>query len=309
MNMHPRKIAALVAAVAVAFVVSSAAPRAYTTYSQWASQTAVVYINPANNDGLSDDAVITALRAAMDDWMTQGHSPFTFTYGGRITDTTTGYDNRNMVVFRNGSNGGMIAATYSWADGSNRLLDSDIIIYDAAGYSFYAFDGSCNPNLANGVYLHDVATHEFGHMLGLQHSSDPSATMFSGYATCSTTPRSLESDDIAGLQSLYGTSSSPAPTPAPSPTPAPPPTPPPSPSGPTLTARGYKVKGMQMADLSWSGLSSSSVDVYRGGAKIATSANDGAETDNIAKKGTGSFNYKVCAAGTSTCTNSVSVTF
>jgi hypothetical protein len=84
----------------------------------------------------------------------------------------------------------------------------------------------------------------------------------------------------------------------------------PSPSGPTLTARGYKVKGMQKADLTWSGLSSTSVDVYRGGAKISTSANDGKETDNIDKKGTGSYSYKVCVAGSVvTCTNSVSVTF
>ena len=212
MNLRPFKIAALVAVGAIAIVVGSATPGAYSTYAKWASGNAIVYISPANHDGLSADAVITALRAAMDDWMTQGHSPFTFTYGGRVNDTTTGYDNRNVVLFRNESNGGMIAATYSWADGSNHLLDSDIIIYDAAGYSFYALDGSCNSNLGNGVYLHDLATHEFGHMLGLQHSSDPSATMFSGYATCSTTPRTLESDDIAGLQALYGTSSSPPPT-------------------------------------------------------------------------------------------------
>ena len=398
MNLRPRQIAALVAAVAVAIVVGSAAPRAYTTYSRWASPTAVVYINPANRDGLSDDAVITALRAAMDDWTTQGHSPFTFSYGGRVNDTTTGYDNRNVVLFRNESNSGMIAGTYSWTDGSNRLVDSDTIIYDAAGYAFYAFDGSCNASLGNGVYLHDVTTHEFGHMLGLQHSSDPSATMASGYATCSTAPRTLESDDIAGLQSLYGTSSSPAPAPtntAPTVsianpsnnasyaygasitfsgsatdtqdgnltsilswtssldgpigtgasfskttlsagthvikaavidagglagsrqvnvtvTAAPSPTPQPSPSSPTLTASGYKVKGMQKANLKWSGLSSTSVDVYRGGAKVATApAAGGAYTDNIDKKGSGSFSYQVCAAGTSAviCTNSASVTF
>jgi len=211
MNMRPIKIATLVAVVAIAIVVDSAALRAYSTYAKWTSGNAVVYISPANNDGLSDDAVITALRAAMDDWMTQGHSPFTFSYGGRVNDTTSGYDNRNVVLFRNESNSGAIAFTYSWWDGSNRLLDSDMIIYDQ-DYTFFAFDGTCNSNVHYGVYLHDLATHEFGHMLGLLHSSDPSATMAYGYAACSTTPRTLESDDIAGLQALYGTSSSPAPT-------------------------------------------------------------------------------------------------
>jgi hypothetical protein len=82
-----------------------------------------------------------------------------------------------------------------------------------------------------------------------------------------------------------------------------------TPSGPTLTARAYKVKGSQTVDLSWSGLSGSSVDVYRNGGVVSTTANDGAATDSINKKGGGSYSYKVCASGTSTCTNTVSVSF
>ena len=87
------------------------------------------------------------------------------------------------------------------------------------------------------------------------------------------------------------------------------PTVPPPSTGATLTARGYKVKGVQTADLSWSGLSATTIDIYRGSTKLSTSANDGSETDNINKKGAGSYTYKVCAAGTSTCTNTASVTF
>lgn len=37
--------------------------------------------------------------------------------------------------------------------------------------------------------------------------------------------------------------------------------------------------------------------------------NDGAETDSINKRGDGSYTYRVCAAGTTTCTNNASVTF
>jgi hypothetical protein len=78
---------------------------------------------------------------------------------------------------------------------------------------------------------------------------------------------------------------------------------------PTLTARGYKDKGNQKADLSWSGLTATSVDVYRNSAKTVTTANDGVMTDAIDKKGNGSYTYKVCAAGTSTCTNPANVSF
>ncbi|MEX0748333.1 MAG: S8 family serine peptidase, partial [Rhodothermales bacterium] len=77
----------------------------------------------------------------------------------------------------------------------------------------------------------------------------------------------------------------------------------------SLMASGYKVRGVQHADLSWSGATSASVDVYRNGAKVATTANDGAYTDNIGAKGGGSYTYKVCDAGTTTCSNNAAVTF
>jgi subtilisin len=83
----------------------------------------------------------------------------------------------------------------------------------------------------------------------------------------------------------------------------------PSTSGISLSATVYKVKGVHHADLAWSGATSEDVDVFRDGTKVATTANDGAYTDNIGKKGGGSYVYRVCAAGTTTCSNDVTVTF
>ena len=83
----------------------------------------------------------------------------------------------------------------------------------------------------------------------------------------------------------------------------------PSGGGPKLTARGFKEKGNQRAALTWSDLTAASVDVYRSNAKVATVPNTGAMTDNIDKKGNGSYTYKVCAADTSTCSNLANVTF
>lgn len=77
--------------------------------------------------------------------------------------------------------------------------------------------------------------------------------------------------------------------------------------GIVLSATGYKVKGAQKTDLTWSG-ASGSVDVYRNNGKIAT-VSGSAYTDNIDARGSGSYTYRVCEAGTSTCSNSVTVTF
>ena len=78
----------------------------------------------------------------------------------------------------------------------------------------------------------------------------------------------------------------------------------------TLSATGYKVKGAHTVDLSWNGASSTNVDVYRNGAVVATTANDGAYTDSTGNKGGNvSYTYQVCEAGTSTCSNPTTVSF
>jgi serine protease len=87
------------------------------------------------------------------------------------------------------------------------------------------------------------------------------------------------------------------------------PPPPPPPSGFTLSATGYKVKGVQRADLTWSGATGTNIDVYRNGAVIATTANNGAYTDVIGARGGGSYTYKVCEASTTTCSNDAVVNF
>jgi hypothetical protein len=51
------------------------------------------------------------------------------------------------------------------------------------------------------VDLLTVAAHEIGHTLGLAHSEDPGALMFASYDG---PRRSLGTDDIAGIQALYG---------------------------------------------------------------------------------------------------------
>jgi len=83
----------------------------------------------------------------------------------------------------------------------------------------------------------------------------------------------------------------------------------PTSSGITLSASGYKVRGRKTTDLSWDGAASTNVDIYRDGSVIVTTANDGFYTDSTNSTGGGSLTYKVCEAGTSTCSDSVTVIF
>ena len=85
--------------------------------------------------------------------------------------------------------------------------------------------------------------------------------------------------------------------------------PPPPATGISLSVRAYKVKGTRQADLTWSGAVGTNVDVHRNGSVITTTDNDGTHTDNIGGKGGGSFTYRVCNAGTTTCSPDATATF
>ncbi len=76
-----------------------------------------------------------------------------------------------------------------------------------------------------------------------------------------------------------------------------------------LDATPYKVKGIQHVDLTWAG-ANTNVDIFRDGQFLVTTPNNGAYTDNLGKKGGGdTYVYQACEAGTSTCSNTVVVTF
>jgi subtilisin family serine protease len=83
----------------------------------------------------------------------------------------------------------------------------------------------------------------------------------------------------------------------------------PVPGGFSLSGSGYKVKGRNTVDLTWSGAAGATVDILRDGALIATVSNDGSHTDNTGERGGATYAYQVCEAGTSTCSNSVTVEF
>ncbi len=80
--------------------------------------------------------------------------------------------------------------------------------------------------------------------------------------------------------------------------------------GITLSAVGYRVRGKHTVDLSWSGGTSTDVDIYRDGDVITTVSNSDFYTDSIGVRGGNvRYTYQVCEAGTQNCSNEVIVRF
>ena len=78
-------------------------------------------------------------------------------------------------------------------------------------------------------------------------------------------------------------------------------------TGITLTAIGYKVRGVRYVDLTWVG-TSADVDIYLDSVLKTTTTNEGSYTDNLGRN-SGTFVYQVCEAGTSNCSNEATVVF
>jgi serine protease AprX len=87
------------------------------------------------------------------------------------------------------------------------------------------------------------------------------------------------------------------------------PTPTPTPGQIELRGQGKKVGGINTSRLKWRGATSNNIDVNRDGVVIATTPNDGLYDDSTGTTGQRSFMYKVCEAGTQTCSNTVTVNF
>jgi hypothetical protein len=188
-------VGVLVALVAVATVLSGR-PVAFSLIGwSWPQAQTPYYVNSANLD-LAAPAADAAVRAGADTWLLQAGA-FRFIHAGSSAQTTTTNDQINLVIFRNASSGSAIATTYTWSMAS-RIIDADIVFWDQA-FRFFAGGSGCS----GGFYIEDIAAHEFGHALGLGHSTVLGATMYPSVSYCDTGNRTLDADDISGVRAVY----------------------------------------------------------------------------------------------------------
>jgi hypothetical protein len=185
-------------AVVASVIAALTAVQAYvTTGHTWSARQVPFYVNPANQD-VPEANALAAIRTGAQAWTDQTQADFSFYFAGTTTAASLENNGRNEVFFRDEASGSTAATAYYWWDSDGRLLDADIVFWDG-GFTFTTTGLGCT----SAVYIEDIATHEFGHALGLSHSPDNAATMYPRIGLCKTKWRSLAPDDIAGVEALY----------------------------------------------------------------------------------------------------------
>jgi predicted Zn-dependent protease len=140
------------------------------------------------------DAILTAAQT----WAAQANINFDVVSDNGTTSGQGNYQQGDpgMGDIRIGGYGfvsnAVLAGTYYPPSANN---------YSIAGDMNFNTNETFNTNGSN-YDLQTVALHEFGHALGLGHSTYSTAAMW-GYYT--TKKQTLSSDDIAGIQAIYGT--------------------------------------------------------------------------------------------------------
>lgn len=162
-----------------------------TRATKWNTTTLTYRIGncPVN---LDCEAAKQAVREAVEAWDdASGLTLNEVTEGG---DILISWFNPGDAGYPFDGKGGTIArAAYP---GGGNPLDGDVQLDGAENWAV----GTTVQRFPAQVHLKTAVMHEVGHALGLEHSTKPSALMWTTYSGI----RSLTTDDIEGIQSLYG---------------------------------------------------------------------------------------------------------
>lgn len=169
-----------------------------------------IVISSTGSDDILDGSHTAAIRNAIATWNAASGS------AARLVENASGparartdwqSDDLHLVFFDEDdssgylpSGAGIVAITPVWFLSSGVITDADVIFNG----DDFLFTTSGEPGYFD---VQDVATHELGHLLGLDHSGWAGATMYPYVDPTVILHRSLSQDDVCGLRAAYPASS------------------------------------------------------------------------------------------------------
>ncbi|MCG3137299.1 MAG: hypothetical protein HJJLKODD_01142 [Phycisphaerae bacterium] len=182
----------------------------YAVRSRWQKQNLTYYFINTSDD-LSNSETRAVLADALNTWATSTALTFTEVDSPENADMEIGFgDDAHCELYQAANTQCPADLGYEEAifDGPGSILAHCYFPPGSGGEwagdcHFEEFNNWVDTSSGSGVRLYDVALHEIGHGLGLDHSEIESAVMYYLYDP-SIIKDSLSSDDIQAVQSLYG---------------------------------------------------------------------------------------------------------
>jgi hypothetical protein len=172
----------------------------------WEEPCLAFYLHEDGSDEIEGDGAKLAMLASLDEWSGPNCSAMVLQYAGTTNYVVTGYvheeDPINLVIWRESEWPyaqrpiAFTSVTYDPVTGV--IVDADIEL-NGEDYAFTA-DPATEPFK---IDVQNTVTHEMGHVLGLDHTTDPFTTMYTEAMPGETLKRTLEQDDVDGLCTLY----------------------------------------------------------------------------------------------------------
>ena len=196
----------------VAAILSAGPAAAYVTLTadqgkvvKWPGSCVYYSIYKAGAPGIPFDDLDGAIRASFDPWT---QLPCTYMEAKETAPASCvqiGFNdkggNMNLLVWQHekwphDDPNAMALTTVSYDHKTGEILDADIEFN--AYYFVFGLDGTIGK-----ADVRNTATHEIGHVFGLDHAPDPKSTMYGIAMPGETNKRTLSSDDEKGFCFLY----------------------------------------------------------------------------------------------------------
>ena len=177
----------------------------------WQDDCVVFHVNELGTGDVPFDEASAAILDSFETWDSVSCSSFRLVYGGQTNEDRVGYyscdpaQNANVVMFiasgwtHQSDALALTSVTYDMTTGV--IVDADIELNDQ-NFNFTTTDLA--PMVR--IDLQNTVTHEIGHLVGFDHTTEAEATMFGTAPPGETLKRDLHQDDIDGFCSVYSDS-------------------------------------------------------------------------------------------------------
>ncbi len=165
-----------------------------------------IVINASGSEDIQDGSHVTALRNAIDAWNAIGGMTLQLEENRSSTQqsrTDWASDSIHLILFdEDDSSGyfpdgtGIVALTPVYFASSGAILDADVL-FNGSEFQF-----ATRPSALR-FDVQDVATHELGHFVGLDHSGWAGSTLYPYVDPLVLLHRSPSQDEICGLRGTY----------------------------------------------------------------------------------------------------------